>query len=270
MVANMIEFDARFPEDLFPPVNIAKYNQKIRDGQTIAKKCNVQIIGLAYQCEGIIERNIQRCVELGKHFKDYSILILENGSKDKTGQKIVEFKDKNKRVRYIIESKTKPAFGPLDPVRFMYLAELRNTLLDGVSSGSFDSDFLIVYDFDIKGGFSYDGIMSSLSEEKEACFSNGIVYVNNVRQYYDYITLRQDSPSEDWRREYAKLSFKRGTHLLKYNSGFGGLGVYRTKKALNSEYNHKYGCEHVAFSQGMDTYLNPDQIVLYDESNYLK
>jgi len=144
-----------------------------------------------------------------------------------------------------------------------------------VLSTSFDFDLLVVYDFDIEGGFSYDGVMSSVAHQKGGVCSNGLLYQDMptgeiLRQHYDYITLRFNDIHEEWKYKYAKLSYTRGDKLQRLVSGFGGLGIYKRESIQNSRYDAAYGCEHVAFSQGIDMYLNPDQIVLYNETNYTK
>ena len=261
-------FDARFPEDLFPPYRVKDYNQRVREGEYIAQHKKVQIIGLAYNCEKILETNLHRCVALGQYFKDYKICVLENNSKDETPKALLNYSNANDNVSCLIETRPKPKFGPLDAERFQYLAGLRNTLLDHIAGSDFD--FLVVYDFDIEGGFSYDGVMSSITENKAGVFSNSIIYIKDKRRYYDYITLRIHDPNEEWKYSHDSLSFQRGTRIKQFNSGFGGLAIYQRNAIKNSRYGCEYGCEHVAFNQGVDMWLNPDQIVLYNETNYTK
>jgi len=270
-----MKFRTRFPEDLFPPKNLSQYNERVVLGEHIAKHKKVQIIGLAFQCEEVIETNISRCVALGEYFNDYNICILENGSTDETAQKIVNYSKDNNKVRHLIETRHKPDFEPLDTARFQYLAGLRNTVLDHVMSTSFDFDLLVVYDFDIKGGFSYDGVMSSIAYQKGGVCSNGIIYQDMptgelVRKHYDYITIRFNDLRENWDFQYSELSYNRGDKLQKLFAGFGGLALYKRECIQNNRYDSMYGCEHVAFSQNIDMYLNPDQIVLYNETNYTK
>lgn len=247
----------RFPESLYPAINKHSYNKSVINGYDIAETKYLKIVGLAHNCERSIERNISRLKTLGGYFKHCLITILENNSTDKTPQLL-----ENAGVERIIEKRSKPDFSPLSPERFSYLAELRNDLLNEIPK---EFDYFLVYDLDITGGFSYDGVMHSLSLQKEAVVSNGLIYENNKRKMYDWLAYRISagviSP------EYGNLFFNRGDKSFKINSAFGGMGLY-DKSCLRNRYNDNYGCEHVGFHQGLDVWFNPSQIVLYSDNPF--
>ena len=262
-------YRASFPESLFPvrenDYSVRKYNKEVEIGQEIAQNFSLQIIGLAYNCDKVIETNIKRCQYLGQFFKDYKITILENGSTDYTSDRIKR-STSYKEIELISESVSKPEFSPLDKNRFSYLANLRNKLLSTIFDRK--QDYLMVYDFDILGGFSYHGIFHSIFTQKN-CVSNGILYKDNERRFYDTIAYRENDPIKP-KENIGKLRFDRGLPLRKVNSAFGGLGLYKWNDVKDKRYSGEYGCEHISFHQGLDLYLNPNQIVLYNETDYAK
>ena len=250
-------YRANFPESLFIPANQSGFNKIVEEGYNIASSLKLEVIGLAYNCQDTLATNILRCKRLGSYFKSFSITILENNSTDNTAHIL-----KNNNVEFIIEKRSKPYFSEESPERFSYLAELRNNLLDTIRSKPFS--YFMVYDFDIQGGFSYDGVMSSIKYGFEATASNGLIY-NPNRKMYDWLAYRE-KPGE-YSPKNGELSFRKGTKPFKINSAFGGLGLYK-KSCLRNKYNDNYGCEHVGFHQGLDLYFNPSQTVLYSENSF--
>lgn len=267
-------YRTRFPEDLFPPKRekVSSYNKSVEYGYSITRDYDLQIIGLAYNCESHIGINVERCQSLSKMFQSCNISILENASTDKTRAVLKEKGDIHDNLNVLIDSRSRPDFGPLDKERFEYMSSLRNDVLDSVRHNDFH--FLMVYDFDIRGGFSYDGIMHSLSYMFHGLYdgvlSNGIIYEDGsgMRRMYDSLTYRKEDPLVKDENA-GKLKFQRGEELVRVNSAFGGLGLYN-RRCLRNRYNANYDCEHIGFNQGLNCYINPNQIVLYNESDYLR
>ena len=156
----------RFPEDLYQPIDRRRFNHDVQRGYDIASDNTIAIVGLAYNCEDVILRNMSRAMELGSFFKESRVFVVENGSTDSTSSLMSSF---GKSL-----SLTRPKFNPIDSVRFHYMAKIRNEYMVWLKKVC--PDYVLVYDFDIKGGFSYDGIMQSLCQRKQAVGSNGLIY----------------------------------------------------------------------------------------------
>lgn len=249
----------RFPEDLYPPVkDISKYYATTQRGYDMAGSLTLQIVGLAYNCGRVIARNIARCVELGSFFKDYSIHIVESNSTDNTAEQIT-----GPGVRSTILSGYRPLFDPVDPTRFQYMSDLRNRYLDDLKV----SDYVLVYDFDIEGGFSYDGIMHSVACGHQVTAANGITYTPE-RKFYDYLALVPKGKQEG-SSEYANLIFDRGSDPIPVRSAFGGASLSKYNSIVDKRYDGHRGCEHNSICFGCsDIVLNPNFLVLYGVNQY--
>lgn len=247
-------FTNRFPEDLYQAADHAKYNSDVINGYRTATNKSIAIVGLAHNCEKVIENNIRRCISLGEFFGDFSIFIVENGSTDSTASKMKDFG--------VSLSLKKPRFQPIDSLRFQYMARLRNEYMYKLKK--ICPDYVLVYDFDIQGGFSYDGVMHSLSQKKEAIGSNGLIYTPN-RKFYDYISLI----FPDKRKGDENVWYDRGERLVDVHSVFGGACLYEYAPLSELKYyGSDDGCEHTSINKCLDCYLNPSQIVLYSQNPY--
>ncbi len=247
-------FRSRFPEDLYPAINVGNYNHNVELGYHKAKSKTIAIVGLAHNCAGVIEQNIDRCITLIDFFGDGNIHIVENGSTDSTSELMCDYG--------VSISRKKPKFEPLDQLRFHYMAHLRNEYMNWLKKVC--PDYVLVYDFDIEGGFSYDGIMHSISQKKNCVGSNGLVYTPD-RKFYDYISLIYS----DKRKGNGDVRYDRGENLVPVTSVFGGACLYEYAPMSELRYDGaSEGCEHTSINKKLDCYLNPSQIVLYGKNFY--
>ena len=244
----------RFPEDLYQPIDRSRFNHDVQRGYDIASDNTIAVVGLAYNCEDVILRNISRAMELGSFFKESRVFIVENGSTDNTSSLVSGF---GKSL-----SMTRPKFDPIDSVRFHYMAKIRNEYMAWLKKVC--PDYVLVYDFDIKGGFSYDGIMHSLAQRKQAVGSNGLIYTPE-RKFYDYISLIYS----DKRKGNGDVHYQRGEPLLRVESVFGGACLYKYSYISELHYSGRFdGCEHTSVNNRLECFLNPSQIVLYSDNYY--
>lgn len=249
-----MQFKTRFPEDLYPPRKRHEYNRRVCAGYEYARHMNLAIVGLAYNCETEVTLNIARMKQLGSYFKSYDLRIFESNSTDGTSEAISSYG--------VSKVCSRPKFEPLSPVRFHYMAFLRNDYMKYLETVC--PDYVLVYDFDIFGGFSYDGVMHSLSYRKDAIGSNGLIYTPE-RKFYDYISLI----FQDKRKGDADVRYDRGDELVKVESVFGGMCLYKYSSIAGLRYSGHYaGCEHTSINSKVDCYLNPSQIVLYSKNPY--
>lgn len=253
-LAVAMEYTTRFPEDLYPAENRSKYNHRVKAGYEKAKSLSIAIVGLAYNCEVYAAINLARVKTLGSMFKNHSIMVIENNSQDKTSD-VLHGYCKSMSIR-------RPRFGQLDQLRFHYMAHMRNEYMRWLKTEC--PDYVLVLDFDVAGGFSYDGIMHSLSYEKQAIGSNGLIYVPE-RKFYDYISLIYT----DKRKGDGDTRYDRGEDLVRVESVFGGACLYKYSSLSELLYSGYYdGCEHTSINRNLECFLNPSQIVLYSENPY--
>lgn len=156
------------------------------------------------------------------------------------------------------------------------MALYRNKLLELAKEKS-GFDYLCVVDLDLEGGYSLEGIYSSLFHMRDKNViigSNGLVYNDGQRLYYDSWAYREIN-SWDFAGDEVnnRLRFERGEPLVEVNSCFGGLCFYPIDILKKGVYYTSADCDHVTLHKqlkdlGYKIYLNPSMITLYSENYY--
>lgn len=264
-------FGIQFPESMYPPSNIDEYKRLVNIGFSFIRFNNPSFLvaGLARDCMKECKLNVDRWNGLGIR---HTFHIIENDSVDGTDTFIG-----NRALGECLKIGT-PRMTGKGLLRRAAMSTLRNKYVPNIPT----YDFVIVYDFDIKGGFSYEGFYHSIGlmiEDKNigAVTANGLLYSKNddgtkSKVYYDCWTYR---PLEDGTDEnYNLLNLKRGDSPYEVQSAFGGMGIYRGDIFHKGviEYNDK-DCEHVNVNKcirdkGLGIIVNPSLIVLYNGHYY--
>lgn len=264
---DIVPFLSRFPEDLFYCDDV-EYNTSIQVGLAKASQSKLHIMGLARDCERALFLNMMRIDRLRKSFAKTSIFILENDSIDRTKDVLSKWSWlPNSSFSSINEGKVKHPQNKSRP-RMADMAHYRNICLNSIP----DCDYVMIYDFDIIGGFSYDGIFNSLSLDEDVVGANSLIVKDGQLQYYDSYALRFPSYVSD--EDKNKLAFKRGDTPIKVNSVFGGLALYKRECLENIQY-EDWDCEHVTLHSRLlhnnyNIVLNPNLITFYNETRYTK
>ena len=236
----------------------------------------VVLCGLARNVAHVLPHTIERIERLGDMFADYRVVIYENDSHDETLELLHSWQGESNRVDILSECRNDPVNLPVRCLdRTARMARYRNMCRDYIASRYADFDFAIVVDTDLYGGWSYDGVAHTFGQSSwDSVGSYGIVYRRNglgrskAIQYDAWALRRSGSDTPLSGKEASRLRCRRGDSMLRVNSCFGGLGVYRMEALLACGYDGS-DCEHVGFhrqmrEQGLDRiYLNPNQIVLY-------
>jgi len=273
--------DTRFPEALFPPVVDAEdYANRIKMGEEEAKATSVIFCGMCRDVGSVIDATISRIYKTAKLFKDYRIVLYENDSKDDTVKKIKMFSDIDSKFTLISESRETSNWKEKDDhclglSRATELADCRNEYMDHISSMEDLDDFkyVIVLDLDIIGGWSYEGILHSLSflssnqpvrdsdthellglESIDAVTSNGVLTEpNNVVPlenramwhrpkallFFDIWAFRFHGQPLIQERALSRNNFiniDRGQPPFAVESNFNGLAIYKTSPFVNFRY----------------------------------
>lgn len=274
-----------YPHHDFPTVvSTAKFKNAI-------EKKSIVFVGLARDCESTVKLNIDLLIKLGKHFKEFKVLVFENDSKDNTSKVLSELKIDN------VETICLPSLDAEYPQRTERLAYVRNLGLDKALKTNFD--YYCPVDLDgvlTTNGYEFDinGFLSNFYYEE---FWDAVFPVS-AGFYYDLWALRhcQLSP-DDW-----MIAESRGTSALgidiirsretftrqydlrkmngwlKVDSAFGGIGIYKIDQIQNSRYTGKENkniiSEHVPFNLSLSSinkrlYLNPKFVTYgYGEVEY--
>lgn len=279
----MFDVHAEFPESWYIPseANTTEYLDGINIGSKIASESSVYIAGLARDCADCLPYTLARIDKLRSFFRSSRVVIVENDSVDGTSQ-ILKTWEQNSRSVKVISQKLNIERGPQDYSlsRRERMATCRNVYLDGASS---QYDYTIILDTDINGGFSYHGILNSLSYEFACMGANSILYRKDKqgkieRLYYDTWALR--TIDDDGEIEYSpekaerlnRMRFDRGDLPIEVLSCFGGVAIYKSDAISGLRY-AAYDIDHATLADGIRVrggkiYLNPSLIALYN-STYL-
>jgi len=278
-----------FPESLFYPVeNQEDYILRVFEGAKIAKKKKVCICGLVRQAEKYLSYFLTRVESIRSMFETSVVVLYENDSSDNTRSLLKEFQDKKINYKLIFEDlnnkrhsqdKSLSRRADMAYYRNKYFYEFK-CLYD-----LYDFDYLIVLDSDICGGYSYEGILNSLSWMKSdnyrAIGSNSLLYREREgikeRLYYDAWAYRELGADDrhSTTEINQKIQIHRGQKPYEVNSAFGGLAVYDARFLIsNKEISYdKTDCDHVTLhkqlkNRGAKIGINPSQIVLYSPTLY--
>ena len=263
-----------FPESFYPPVkNTEEYIDRIVCGADIASNSTVLITGLARNIEENVASLLHRIRNIGTMFSKYDVFIFENDSSDDTKYLLQQnlYNIKNYYLS-LNDFNKKRHDNDTNFDRTVDMAFYRNHYLDFLRNNSTEYDYVIVLDTDILGGYSYEGILHSLSYNFDITTSNGLIYQNEQKLYYDTWAYRRlDHPEPHISGEINMLNYSRGEEPIKVLSAFGGTAIYKSEVLLGDEKYLSGDCDHVTLHKQLnrDVWINPSQIVLYNRSYYV-
>lgn len=274
-----------FPEAFFPitPENNRDYCLRVEVGELNAKKSSVLICGLARNIETNFLYLTKRIEKIGSFFDNYSVFLYENDSSDNTKNLLKKWAKENKNVN--IESETlKKIRHEQDHSlqRRIDMADYRNKYIEFLNGKNFD--YVIVLDTDVIGGYSYEGILHSLSFGFDVTASNSVLCRYRPsnegmvfeKLYYDSWAFRHFNHEEKHDdQEINLMNLQKGLMPFEVFSAFGGLCIYKDKILQEGKYFYnETDCDHVTLHKqmrqdGYKIFVNPSQIVLYSPSNYV-
>lgn len=276
-------------------MEVEKVNASEFDGKVLMRNSSVSICSIVRDCGRNLERNIPRVEYLRKFFKSSEVIVFENDSKDNTLKLLLKWEKDSTNVNVFTEKfkeETIPFSSPGDANpyfsrhRIEKMTKYRNKYLEYINNNGFERDFVIVIDLDISG-FRIDGLVNSFGffPGWDCISANGISLSSKLSwQYHDSYALIEhqridETQTEDSIRAYrSKYSFlKRGMPLIKVDSAFGGIAIYRWSSIKgiyysclnNSDTRVQCKSEHVGLHKAMiqNGYsaicINPSMMVKY-------
>lgn len=244
------------------------------------KNENVIICGVGKNIEKALPCMIKKIEQLGKHFKDYQVIIYENNSTDKTPRLLKKWAKKNKRVTIISEK-----FSPLElynltkthalynkaPCRMEVIAYARNKVLQLSQSKKYENyPFLIMTDMDFDkptSGWRVSEVIASftISENWDCIAANGTHYYGGC--IYDRYAYRDEQYpfGPEILGEYFwqdiinhPLFLCRNSKLHKVYSAFGGIAIYKKNSLKNCWYSGYQTNDLYTFLTKLISILPPD------------
>ena len=232
----------------------------------------ILIVGLACNCEDVIEHEILKISSAFSKAKTINFLIIESDSDDKTVATLDKLSEHN-NFEFITLGSLRNRY----PKRTERIALCRNRYLEELRTRSQynDIDYVIVADLDgVNSELTASAVEScwDLSEDWDACFAN------QSKAYYDIWALRHKTwcPNDCWQTYrflqsngiskfsaleaavYSRMiSISHNKDPIEVDSAFGGLGIYKKNAILLGEYvgidgNNEEICEHVHLHESMN------------------
>lgn len=256
-------------------------DEEIQIGQEEIANSRVVFAGLVRNKEDRVPYIQKRLEALGKPFKDYRILIVENDSEDQTREKLLEWQQRNPKVTILgCGENVEKCHLKLEATkvkthsvkRIQKMAHLRNIYIDYINEHFRDWDYLVVNDLDLLADLSDKGWKSTFGNLRQdqslsAVSAYGYYDLWFKKTFYDdfaFVPIGssiehpnvQATPfriKEKIQMERYLLETKK--ELVPVKSAFSGLTVYRLSHIPeNARYDYcrsesMNACEHSYFNQ---------------------
>lgn len=218
------------------------------------KNEKVIMCGVGKNIAQYLPNMIQKIEALGNCFKDYSVVIYENNSRDQTVHLLNKWASVNSKITVISETlnseqlyKRTIAHAKRDsaPCRMELIAYARNEVLKKAMSEQFNGyNFVIMTDLDFSRGWDIRGVLSSFDSPIawDCIAANSIDGSGN---YYDRYAYRDDQfplgpelIGEDFWQGLGKFPVRipTGSEFIKVYSAFGGIAIYRKEALKDCQY----------------------------------
>jgi len=279
------------------PQNSSVLEKKAKVGYQIAKEKRVVFSFLARNSAYHVPKMKNKMDALGKHFKDYQVLIFENDSSDGTRDLLKEWSRENSHVSLLdccelgncdckLDWKKATHDGVHSKSRIEKMRTMREYVLQYVKKHFSNWDYSIVMDFDLGGSIFKDGFLTSFAYDKsfDVIFASGLTTFPcffNFHMLYDaWAFLAEGDDLKNINKENIMKDFFYQNNTLfdypiqfdlkKAKSGFNGLAIYKISSIMNASYQNsisKSNCEHIDFHLHMidngfsKIYFNPCMIL---------
>jgi hypothetical protein len=255
------------------------FARDVLDGANQAIDKTVVIVGMARNIGALLPHTIRRLEEIGGKFREWSAVVVENDSEDDTkkilndwaearpGQVIADCRDLGREHLHGFER-----------ARVERYAEYRNRYRIIAATWQPKADLVLAVDLDPWGGYSLDGLMSSVAWMSRlpwaAAMASTSVYLAKLQSghrtwaHYDQWAFRQWSYAPRWDPYFLQWLPPPGVPPIEVHSAFGAACLYDAKSFYAAEYESVDGdIEHVGLHRNMREaggriYLNPASRVL--------
>lgn len=262
---------ADLPIDMWMPIpEFAElFDARHTDGFLRLQESSVAVVGLARNCGVHLASNLGRVRALGAMCKSWQLHIESNDCTDNTLDVLAEFSRQHRQATFHYQMLNRPHVpGEFAGRRTIALAEYRDACQRWVRSCAADSDYVVVMDFDLWGGFSMHGLVNAIGWLVELQGAYGMASVSLFQHnfgdgpqwaHYDLWALRGVGQRECYWDQYrggcGGFGYSWvppiGSPPALVSSAFGGMAVYRTDAYLKGTYDGTTDCEHVPFHKSV-------------------
>lgn len=279
----------KLPKNLLMPVEPfeADFAEMVSAGEQELHDSRIAIVGLARNCAGPLEVNLERVAMLGASARSWQLHVETNDNEDGTDQVLADFCREHRQATFTSQRLGREQFSTeFAGRRTEALAEYRTACQRWVRECAGDSDYVLVIDLDAWGGWSHQGVLNGIGWLLELPEAYGMASVSLLQHpayetnaeghtrpiaawlHYDCWALRLNSFWDDytagvggWKHQWLPPV---GSPPVPVCSAMGGLCIYRTDEYLAGKYDGS-DCEHVTFHEsvskatGRALFLNPSQ-----------
>ena len=254
------EVERHAPDVLLPPdPEFAEdYARKVELGRTFAAEARVAFVAICRNAMPWLPRTLDLVERTGACFKSWSAFVFENDSKDGTKEVLKKWSDHGQRSVSLNINHRPHLSHTIERDRTVALAEYREQCQHWVRHRD-PVDYVIVFDTDPWGGWSIDGVMTSIawmaldhSWYGLASYSWCEMNVGGTpfAAQYDAFAARLNHwqrRDQQWFHHWMPAV---GSPPVEFNSAFGQLAVYRADSYLAGKYGG-HDCEHCVFHRSI-------------------
>jgi hypothetical protein len=290
------------PDSFTIPENLKeKYYSSVSSGFNSSKLKKVVFAALVRDVEERLPQIEKKVEKMGKIFKDYRVLIVENDSKDGTRKYLLNWAKRNPKITIlgcgynenkcsIKKASEKTEGHGVDRIRIKKMVDLRNIYLTEIKENSElrDYDYAIFWDLDAIGAVYLDGVAHTINylDQKpsvDVVCAYGIYRWGLLTLFYDtYALLHKGEKfhidmktAHDIRKGLWETKYDRGEDPVEVDSCFSGFSIYRIDSLLpdNVIYDmspeNNLECEHVRLNMKIKgkKVINPSMIHLLLENS---
>jgi hypothetical protein len=248
---------------------------RVKKGKEISKNSNV-ILATCVRDAGEKIKNIEFAYNyFSKFFKKVKLIVMENDSKDKTREKLLNLKNKGLDLDVVgcglnanvCEMNLNNVRYGMSSARTRRMAKIRNILVDHIKTIQGNYDFCIMFDGDLKLDISTDGMLESIYHIKtrkdvDAICAYTMTYLSKLLgRFYDTFSYEplKINPIIPVIVTTVFSFFLNG--IVKVRSCFNGLTIYKLPFADHMKYYESTSlCEHISFHRKMNIYMNTNFI----------
>ncbi len=293
----------KFPDEYFPVRQelTQDFENKVNKGKQFSKNLKILFCATCKDVAKVVGKSISFCDYVGSHFKDYDIFLYENNSSDNTPE-VIKSLNNNKIILQseFIDNASYKRSNVTQFDRCSFISNARNKYVEYINKNQ-DYDYIFVFDTDIEGGWSIDGIFNSISylqnnndigamtsycvlasarggdlEEKDP--RGWIMFDSFAFRYYN----ETDWSFPDNLHEYNHIRITRGDEPVPVNSNFNGLALYKPECFVGNKYqvnshgsDFRTDSEHVSFhrniwNKGLKVLINPSMLTSISNHKYSK
>lgn len=256
------EIAAHHPDVLLPPdPEFAEaYARDVARGREIAARRTVAFVAICRQAMPWLPRTLALVEETGKMFADWSCFIYENDSTDGTQDVLVDAARRtNGRIAATMTTHGRPHLShTVSQERTVALAEYREACRRWVACST-TPDYVVVFDTDPWGGWSVDGVATSIAHMDSDTSWYGLASYSwaemtngstRVPIHYDAYACRWGGWQRRDQNWFHMWHPRVGGPPIEFNSAFGQLAVYDGERYLQGRYDGS-DCEHVTFNRSI-------------------